>query len=410
MLIGLAARLIMVGYVVGLDRVPAGDEIDYHSLASNLAEGAGYRLADGQTTARRPPLYPFVLSLVYRVVGETPAAARIFQALLGALIVWLVFLVSKRLLTPRAAWLAAGLTALNPFLIFVSGYLLTENLYIVLLLLILIVAPEPTWSWRRTVPTGLLVGLCMLTRPTAFGVAVWIVVFAVLLGGGRVWERILRSVAVFAVAALVMLPWGARNHAAFGKWLFTTTHGGVTFYQGNNDAVLEYPQYHGGVAPLYMLPGYETLEKEPELEKDGDARAMGMRFLKENKRKIPVLVWRKFARFWRFRSDTGMSGLKSGWWFDRGSVLGRLAGSLDAGFAYAVVFIPLFVIGMFVSLRVWRRYVYLYGLILVHTAAALAFHGSLRMRVPIEPVIAIFAAYTVDVLIQRIRPVSGADS
>ncbi|MEJ2721014.1 MAG: glycosyltransferase family 39 protein [bacterium] len=408
--VALAARLILVGYVVGLDRVPTGDEIDYHAIASNLADGAGYRLADGQITARRPPLYPLVLSLVYRVTGGAPAAARIFQALLGALIVWLVFLVSKRLLTPRAAWVAAGLAALNPFLIFVSGYLLTENLYIVLLLLILLIAPQPTWRWRMSAPMGVLLGLCMLARPTAFGIAVWIVAFDVLLGGGRVREKILRSVVVFAVAGLVVLPWAARNHAVFGKWLFTTTHGGVTFYQGNNGAVLEYPQYHGGVAPLYMLPGYETLEREPEVQKDEDARAMGMRFLEENKRRVPVLVWRKFARFWRFRSDTGMSGLKSGWWFDRGSVLGRLAGSLDVGFAYAVVVIPLFVVGVFVSLRAWRRYVYLYGLLVVHSAAALVFHGSLRMRVPIEPVIAMFAAYTIDVLVQRFRPASGTDS
>ncbi len=403
-LIALIARLILVGYVVGLDRVPAGDEIDYHSLASNLADGTGYHLADGHATARRPPLYPFVLSFLYRVVGADPAAARIMQVILGAMIVCLVFLVSKRLFTPQVAWVAAVLTAVNPFLVFVSGYLLTENLYIVLLLSVLVVVPKPTGDWRRILAAGLILGLCMLARPTALGITVWIVAFVLVFGGGSLGGRVLRAAAILALIGLAVMPWGVRNHRVLGKWLFTTTHGGVTFYQGNNEAVLEYPQYYGGVAPLYMLPGYEELEKKPEVEKDEDARSMGRRFLKENKRKVPVLVWRKFARFWRLRSDAGMSGVKSGWWFDRDSMLGRLAASLDVGLAYSVLVIPLFVIGLFLSLRAWRRFVFLYGLVVVHTAAALVFHGSIRMRVPIEPVIAIFAAYSISLLIARIRP------
>jgi 4-amino-4-deoxy-L-arabinose transferase-like glycosyltransferase len=409
-LFALIVRLVLVGYVVGVNHPPTGDEVDYHSLASNLADDAGYRLADGQITARRPPLYPFVLSLLYRIFGAKPAVARICQVVLGTMIVWLVFVVSKRLFTPWVAWVAAALTAVNPFLVFISGYLLTENLYIVILLLILLAVPKPTWEWRRILPAGLLLGLCSLARPTALGMALWIVAFALLLGDGSIGKRALRGFVILALVGLMMLPWGARNHAVFGKWLFSTTHGGVTFYQGNNEAVLTYPQYYGGVAPLYMLPGYESLEKMPELERDEEARAMGKRFLKEHKRSVPILAWRKFARFWRFRSDAGMSGVKSGWWFSKESTLGRLASSLDVGFAYAVFVIPLFVIGLFLSLRAWRRYVYLYGLVVIHTAVTLVFHGSIRMRVPLEPVIAIFAAYAIHFLVQRFRPASTTDS
>jgi hypothetical protein len=99
-----------------------------------------------------------------------------------------------------------------------------------------------------------------------------------------------------------------------------------------------------------------------------------------------------------------MSGVKSGWWFSKDSTLGRLASSLDVGFVYAALVIPLFVVGMLLSLRNWRRYVFLYGLVVIHTAVTLVFHGSIRMRVPIEPVIAIFAAYAFHLLIQRVRP------
>jgi hypothetical protein len=105
-----------------------------------------------------------------------------------------------------------------------------------------------------------------------------------------------------------------------------------------------------------------------------------------------LLAWRKFVRFWRFRSEMGMSGIKSGWWFDKDSRLGKLAISLDVGLVYSAVVIPLFLIGWFASLRNRRRLVCLVGLVVIHTLVALAFYGSLRMRIPIEPVIAMFAA------------------
>jgi hypothetical protein len=195
-----------------------------------------------------------------------------------------------------------------------------------------------------------------------------------------------------AAVVVTLLPWAVRNHAVFDRWEFFTFHGGITFYQGNNAVVMEFPQYHGGVTPLEMLPGWDEIKSMPEVERDDATRAMGWTFLRENKERVPLLVWRKFARFWRFQSDVGMSGIRSGWWFDKDTFLGRLAASFDAGYLYSLVVIPLFVVGLIAALKDRRAFVLLTGLVVVHTLVALAFFGSLRMRIPIEPVIAIFAA------------------
>jgi len=402
----LAARLVFLAFVVGLDRAPAGDEVDYHYIASNLSHGGGFRLENGQLTARRPPLYPVVLSGLYRVGGDVPAAARLFQVFLGVCLVPLVFFATRRFFTLGAAWIASCLVALNPFLIFAGAYLLTENLYILLLLAGVLVAakgmPGPG-SWRSAVIGGVILGLADLCRPTASLVALWIALAVFLFGGGPIRRRLRRGVLLLAAVFLTLVPWAARNQAAFGKWIFSTTHGGITFYQGNTAAVLQYPQYYGGSAPLYMLPGYDDLKSKPEIENDEAARALGVEFLRDNKGRIPLLVWRKFARFWRIRSDVGLSGVKSGWWWNKDSPLARIASSLDVGMVYSIVVIPLFVVGLVAGRKSRGRMIFFGGLVVVHTFVALVFYGSLRLRIPIEPVIAMFAADAAWRLVTRLR-------
>jgi 4-amino-4-deoxy-L-arabinose transferase-like glycosyltransferase len=258
-------------------------------------------------------------------------------------------------------------------------------------------------GWRPAVLGGVLLGLADLTRPTASLVAVWIALAVLFFGEGRARSRASRAVLLVAAVFVTLLPWAVRNHSAFGKWIFSTTHGGITFYQGNNPAVLEYPQYHGGVAPLHMLPGYDELKRKPEIEKDAAARSMGREFLLHNQKHVPVLVWRKFARFWRFESDSGLSGVKSGWWWNKKSPLGRVASSVDFGLIYAVFAIPLFVAGLIAGWRSRNRTLFLGGLVAVHVFVSLVFHGSLRMRIPIEPVIAMFAGDAVWRIVTRLR-------
>ena len=130
---------------------------------------------------------------------------------------------------------------------------------------------------------------------------------------------------------------------------------------------------------------------------------MGLDFLVHNKKDVPLLVWRKFARFWRFKSDSGLSGVKSGWWWNKESALGRIASSLDVGMAYAVFVVPLFVAGLVAGRKSRNRTLLLGGLVVVHTLVSLVFHGSLRMRIPIEPVIAMFAADALWRIVARAR-------
>jgi hypothetical protein len=138
-----------------------------------------------------------------------------------------------------------------------------------------------------------------------------------------------------------------------------------------------------------------------ELERDRAAWQMGRAYLREHARDVPSLVGWKLARFWRVKSDMGLSGIRSGWWFDNQSAPGRVAARLDAGMIYALAALPLFVIGLLVTVPRWRDLLLPYGMIAVHTAVAVVFFGSLRTRIPVEPMICVFAGAALVALIRR---------
>jgi hypothetical protein len=97
-----------------------------------------------------------------------------------------------------------------------------------------------------------------------------------------------------------------------------------------------------------------------------------------------------------------MSGIKSGWWWNKDSPIGRMASRLDLGFIYAVIVIPFFVLGMIVTRSFYKQLLFLYGVIAVHMLVALVFYGSLRGRLPLEPIMAIFAAVGMISVFKRI--------
>ncbi|HET6462464.1 MAG TPA: glycosyltransferase family 39 protein [Candidatus Krumholzibacteria bacterium] len=396
-------------YVVGLSAATKGDETDYHAIANHLAAGRGFVSTEETPTARRPPAYPVFLSLLYRVSGANPAAGRVAQIILGVVVVWLTVRVTRVWFDERAAVWAGWLAALNPFLIFVSGYLLTENLYLVFLLGAMVLAATPSIFCRsalvRAALAGALLALAALARPSGLPMLEWMLAAALLFGAAP-WRLRLTRVALAAVVfGIVMLPWLARNARVVGAPVLTT-HGGMTFYQGNNEKVATTPQWRGGVAPLEVLPEHDRLTAMSELERDRAAWQLGREYLQSHPGEVPSLVFWKLVRCWRLKSDMGLSGIRSGWWFNNRSLLGKAAAQLDVGMIYAVVALPLFFLGLWFTRRRWRELLFGYGAVLVHTAVAVVFFGSLRTRIPVEPMICVFAAAALVTLV-RPRPAAS---
>ena len=397
------ALLLRLGFwfgVVGFDSKGWGDEPDYHRLAASVAAGEGLTSPLGEPTAARPPLYPIVLGGIYSLLGDDPDVARAFQVVLGVVAVLLVYVLMLRLATPGGALLAAFLAALNPALIYMSGLIMSENLYILAILGVLLLlvrdarSRQEPGSIRRYALTGALCGAAYLARPQMLFFAAFVGLAA--LGLRRLsWRgRIARIVVLTAAAAVVVSPWIARNYRHFDALVPSTTHGGITFYESNNELIPTDPEFRGIVViPRKAVPEWEELKDLPEVEYNREAFAKGFEFVRTHPALSLRMAWWKFLRFWRF--DAGIEMPERFLVKLPGGADGGVATFLrrvDLGAVYWWVVIPLFLVGLCASWKARKRYVLLYGVIISHTVVSLVFHGSIRARSPVEPVIVTLAA------------------
>ena len=398
----LVAVVVRLGFwfaVIGFDGTGGGDEPDYHRMGTAISEGQGFVNPLGEPTAARPPLYPALLGGLYAITGPDPDTGRAFQVASGVLIVFLVYVLARRLFSRKVGLLAAGLAAVNPGLVYLSALLITENLYVVLLLLFLIVMVGE-WKNPRRTPSGfaiagLLAGLCSLARPTAFTIALLLSGLTLVLARESLRSRLKKVVVFMLVTVALVVPWSVRNYVQMGDWVTFTTHGGITFYESNNMLNYEVPEFRGiVVVPRRAVPDWDQLADLPEPEYDRRAWEMGLDFIREHPGHFARMAWWKFVRFWRVESRLNLAGPANFGGLDGGFVA-RLASRVDVFALYWIPILPLFVLGLFTTARHYRKLLPLYAVVATHVLLALVFHGSLRARMPIEPIISILAAAAV---------------
>lgn len=235
-LVALLLRVVAVIVATQLGYSPVrGDAITYDGLAQSLAAGHGY-LHENRTDNVRPPLWPFVLSLVYRAAGHAPLAGAFLQTALDSASV-AALAVLALLLTGSAvtALVAAGLFALWPGAIFMNVVLYTEPLYTLLVILAMtaLARMELSPTLRRGVITGLAFGALGLTRQTTlYFLPVYAVVAPLVAGGGR--PRWIARAAALLVCVAVLAPWTIRDQVKHGQVTWLQDYSGLNLWIGNH--------------------------------------------------------------------------------------------------------------------------------------------------------------------------------
>ena len=110
---------------------PSVDERMYHEWAQQIAAG-DWR---GDQVFLNGPLYPYLLGGLYALVGPSLYAARVAQALIGALACALTWWVGRRRFAPAVALGAAALVAASRMLIFYDSVMVADALMVPLALL-----------------------------------------------------------------------------------------------------------------------------------------------------------------------------------------------------------------------------------------------------------------------------------
>ncbi len=399
--VALALRVAYAWLAHGPGATPHSDPATYDAVAWNLARGAGFSLdaaAGPYPTAFVPPLVPWVTSLLYRVVGHDYFAAILLQCAAGALVPPALAALAGALHGGGIARASGWLAAVHPLLVFFSGHLLTETMFTVALLLALLLSVEWVRTPRggRALGAGIAWGLATLTRPTALLlpalVALWAWRPLGLTVGGPARARHLALLALGL--AVVVAPWTLRNAVALGAFVPVTTGAGGALMVANNPDTWDDPAARGGAdGASYQAAIAGEFRGLGEVETDARARARAWAFMRGRMGDWPAVAAAKLARFWRLGAEGGGTGA----WQRPDSPLAPLQ-RLDPMLLWSLATLPFALAGVARTLRDARRWFLALPLLVLgyFSLIAVVFFGSLRMRVPVEPLVVLFVALGLD--------------
>jgi len=422
---------------------PQMDSLYHHQWALAITAGREF-IADAFF---RAPLYPYLLGLLYRLLGANPMVVRIIQSLIGSAGCGLVYLLARRLLrmhqtpgtksqtsanpaksqsgirhsalsthrsdaVPRVAGFAM---AAYPLAIWYDGELLLEGLLTFLLLLGFVLLLRSRDTDRQWWLPGIAFGLAAITRPNVLAFLAVLPVWLFLeyrvrrenpqttqivqagrkrIGRNKAWTRLLL---VWGAAALVILPVTIRNYAVSGQFVPIAWQAGTNFYIGNS------PESDGMTA---IVPGTRSswwggYDDVKRLAEEAAGRSL-------KGAEIDRYWMGKGLEFWRRQPGEALGLLlrKTFLWFaghevsnardlyavKRYSFINYLFfNSRFLKFPFGIL-LPLALAGVWLCRRQWRRFLPLYLFAGAYSLSFIVFFVCGRFRTPLVPFAAILGA------------------
>ncbi|WP_438431358.1 glycosyltransferase family 39 protein [Gorillibacterium sp. sgz500922] len=212
------------------------DQYNYTVMAAQIIEDGVYGYKSEAPNAKVPPGWPLFLVGVFKVFGygdmlHTLYVIRIFNCLFMTGTIYFLYRIGCRLFNRAAGLIAAGIaTVYGPYL-FVTGLILTENLFLLLFLAAvyyqvkIIQENKP----RDHIIAGALAALATLVRPNTIIITVVPYLFLWIKHKKLFLKQIAFGAAAFAVC---MLPWWIRNLITLDKFILLSQGSGNPFLAG----------------------------------------------------------------------------------------------------------------------------------------------------------------------------------
>jgi len=384
---------------------PSVDELMYHEWAQEIAAG-DWR---GDQVFLNGPLYPYLLGGLYALVGPSVYAARAGQALIGALSCVLTWWVGRRRFSPAVGLGAAALVAASRMLIFYDSVLVADALMVPLALL---AAAAAIAAFDRPAPgrwlgVGIASGLGALARPNLLGIGALCVAWAAMSRRDQPLAVRVGWVAAFALGGLVCIaPVTWHNYAVSGDFVPITYSGGLNLFIGNNpdaNGTFSVPRLFPRSAaddPWEQRAAFERVAEQSvgrELLPSEESRfwsARALQFARQYPALEAHLLWHKL--------EIATNAFEP--WNIRSAVLARESSAVLRlpliGFGLIA---PFALAGILLTAARWRELVPLYAVLATILATLLVFFVLARYRIPVVPVLALFACAGVAEAAKRLR-------
>jgi hypothetical protein len=286
-----------------------GHGFEMAAIARNLAAHGTYAnpfqpIMTGPT-ALVPPLFPFLLAGLIKLLGQSPnvvIAAVSLNIATNALIAWMLPRLSVVSYgTHMPGTFAAALWLFSMRLMPQWDVSLTIAGLIAFCLVHSAAFARRSAGW--TIAAGLTAGLVLLANPaTAFVLLIW--VGFLFFSRGLPWRHAARQSAIIAsVAALCCVPWVVRNYGIWQAILMRTSFG-ITLFSSNNDCAsssLIRERRSGCFQRTHPVDSeFEAglLLRMGEVRYDRLKKAEAIAWIRSHPRRFAQLTAERFVEFW----------------------------------------------------------------------------------------------------------------
>ncbi|MFH1287894.1 MAG: glycosyltransferase family 39 protein [bacterium] len=397
----------------GFNASPGIDGIVLDRIAHNLTTGHGYSNFPDVPTAKKPPAFILIISLIYKMFGpHNYIAVRIFLIILSSITPALVYLIAGNIFigsvhepsSRSIPKISALLTAISPLLIYNSWWFLSNTfMYFILALgVYLMLLPRDKLNLPVLLGSGLCLGITTLS--IQYGTAFYLPLPFIWLYFSRPKYWLKRSAIITLGIMIPLSIWITRNYYVYESFIYNNTESGIRFWGGNN------PKADGnwtpwiGSARFYFdsqKPGWgnssnwidlsdkmstpfqdlvlnkKDILSEPEINEH--YFSLGIKWIKDNPRDYLKLMGNKILIFWHPFSKHSVSPFLSG-------------GFRKTSFLFELFILPFFIIGVIYSIKQWKNYTFLYILVVHQIFIGLYHFGDIQQRMRIGNYILIFSA------------------
>jgi hypothetical protein len=215
------------------------------NIAFALSQGKGFGNLFRQNTgptAWLPPVYPFLLSLIFRIFGAFTVrsffAAVLLNALFSAAATFSLYHLARQVASRTVAIATAGLWVFLPAGIMMPFEWIWDTSLSVLLattLLWMTFHISNSASPKRWLAYGLLWAIAFLTNPSLAIALPFFLIWAALRARNLVQLSWRIPAITFALILLCCLPWTIRNYSAFHRFILIRSSLPFELWIGNND-------------------------------------------------------------------------------------------------------------------------------------------------------------------------------
>jgi 4-amino-4-deoxy-L-arabinose transferase-like glycosyltransferase len=395
-LFGALVRVVYVE-VIGPHARLFADSGWYYAQAANIRRGVGYVDIARQigfwnghavphelrATAYWPPAYPTFLAGVQVLFGTSIFVARVAGAATGAATILLTGLLGRAIARERVGLVAAALVAVSPLVVAIDGSLMSETLYLPLVLLALLLA-----QYARNRPSvatwcalGAVTGLAALARDDAILLVVFVMIPTALLALRPARETLSRLVLGVLVLGAVITPWLVRNAVRVGQPALSTVSPSWVVAGANCG-----PTYRGAAIGDWVGDcaqpqlGFRTTE----IGYADHERSRGLSYAFHHVGRWPTVVSARVARVWGLWNPVNQAR------YDHVESRNRVWQELM--WPVSLVLLGLGAVGLRLLARHGRQIAMLVAPIAMTTLVAVVGYGNTRFRGPAECALAVAAA------------------